>query len=66
MGEMKDCPICGSQDIRFTRKYRRVFCECFKCHYCGYSSHFKLGARANWNNEEYRQRAKQNKTNRKF
>lgn len=57
MGELKDCPVCHSQAIIFKRQYRRIFCECERCHYAGYSSHFKLGARVNWNNEEYRQRA---------
>ena len=60
MGDIKECPICGCMDIRVKHQYRRVFYECAKCKCCGYSAHTKLGARMNWNNEEYRERTRYN------
>ena len=51
---LKPCPKCGSDLIDYTRRYRKIFCECKKCGYVGYSAKFKLLAAMNWNNEEYR------------
>lgn len=61
MFELQDCPVCGCQDILLKRQYRRVYYECAKCHCVGYSARSRLGAKANWNNEEYRERARYNK-----
>ena len=64
MGDLKDCPVCGGLDILLKRQYRRVYYECAKCHCCGYSAHTRLGAKLNWNNDDYRKLSAQSKNKR--